>query len=51
MTADTTADVVLAHQALLHALPFVVPALLVVLAIAAVVVRDRRQAAREDEQA
>ena len=44
-------EVVLAHQALLHALPFVLPALIVVLLVAGIVVRDRREAAREDEQA
>lgn len=36
-------DVVLAHQALLHALPFVVPAFLVVALIGAIVWRDRRE--------
>ena len=44
-------EVVLAHSALLHALPFVLPALLVVLVVGAIVVRDRRGAAREDDQA
>jgi hypothetical protein len=33
---------VLAHQALLHALPFVVPAFVVVLVVAVVIWRDRR---------
>ena len=46
-----TGEVVLAHSALLHALPFVVPALLVVLLVGAIVVRDRRAAAREDDSA
>ena len=32
---------VLAHQALLHALPFVVPAFLVVALVAVIVYRDR----------
>lgn len=31
-----------AHQALLHALPFVVPAFIVVLVVAVVIWRDRR---------
>ena len=39
---STGADVVLAHEALLHALPFVVPALLVVAMVLAIVWRDRR---------
>ena len=47
----TDGEVVLAHQALLHALPFVLPALLVVLLVGAIVVRDRRDAAREDDAA
>ena len=46
-----TGELVLAHQALLHALPFVVPAFLVVGLIAAIVYRDRRAERREDEQA
>ena len=36
-------DLLLAHHPLVLALPFFVPALLVVLAVGAVVVRDRRQ--------
>ena len=46
-----SSEVVLAHQALLHALPFVVPAFLVVGLIAAIVYRDRRDERREDEKA
>jgi hypothetical protein len=42
---------VLAHQALLHALPFVVPAFLVVGVVAAIVYRDRRAEHREDDAA
>ena len=38
-----TADVVLAHHPLLTALPFVVPAVIVVLLVAAIVWRDRRE--------
>ena len=40
-------EVVLAHQALLHALPFVVPALIVVALIGFLVWRDRRE---QDEE-
>ena len=40
-------EVVLAHQALLHALPFVLPALIVVGLVAAIVYRDRREERRE----
>lgn len=43
-------DVVLAHEALLHALPLVVPAFLVVGLIGAISWRDRRQERREQEQ-
>lgn len=42
-----TGEVVLAHEAVLHALPFVVPALIVVALIAAIVWRDRRDERRE----
>ena len=42
-------DLVLAHEALLHALPFVVPALLVVVLLAAIIWRDRRDERRERE--
>ena len=42
---------VLAHQAILHALPFVVPAFLVVGLVAAIVYRDRRAESREDDGA
>jgi hypothetical protein len=41
---------VLAHAALLHTLPFVVPALVVVLLGAAIVWRDRRQGREEREE-
>ena len=41
---------VLAHQALLHALPFVVPALLVVGLVAAIVLRDRLTDPGEDDR-
>lgn len=39
---------VLAHEAILHALPFVVPAFLVVGLVAGIVYRDRRAERRED---
>ena len=39
----TAAPVVLAHAATLHALPFVLPALLVVALLVAIVWRDRRE--------
>jgi hypothetical protein len=35
-------DAVLAHQALLHALPFVVPAFIVVALVGVIIWRDRR---------
>lgn len=38
-----TADVVLAHEALLHALPFVVPAFLVLALLGVIIWRDRRE--------
>ncbi len=44
---STGADVALAHEALLHALPFVVPAFLVVGLVLAIVWRDRREERRE----
>jgi len=44
-------DLVLAHDPLLVALPFFVPAALVVAAVAAVVVRDRRQGDDEPAEA
>lgn len=40
-------QVVLAHEAVLHALPFVVPAFIVVALVAAIVHRDRREERRE----
>lgn len=43
------ADVLLAHHPLLTALPFFVPALIVVGLIAVIIVRDRREGAREGE--
>ncbi len=43
-------QVVLAHTPLLHAAPFVGPALLVVLLVGAIVARDRREAAREEDE-
>lgn len=42
-----TTDLVLAHESLGHALPFVVPALLVVLLVLAIVWRDRREERQE----
>ena len=41
---------VLAHSALLHALPFVLPAFLVVAVVAVIVYRDRRSDGGEDER-
>jgi hypothetical protein len=41
--SDVAFDVVLAHHPLVLALPFVVPAVLVVLMIGAIVWRDRRE--------
>ena len=41
---------VLAHSALLHALPFVVPAFLVVALVAVIMYRDRRADPGEDER-
>jgi uncharacterized membrane protein YraQ (UPF0718 family) len=43
------AEVVHAHEALLHALPFVVPAFIVVGLIGVIIWRDRRED-RSDEQ-
>lgn len=40
-------QVVLAHEAVLHALPFVVPAFIVVALVAAIVYRDRREERQE----
>ena len=48
MTGDVVAGVVLAHSPLLAAVPFFVPALLVVLAVGAVMWRDRH--APEDDE-
>lgn len=48
--AAVSPDLVLAHEALLHALPFVVPAFIVVGLIAAIVYRDRRDERREEER-
>lgn len=42
MTAAAGAELVLAHHPLLTALPFVVPAVILVGLIVAIVVRDRR---------
>lgn len=41
---------VLAHQALLHALPFVVPAFLVVALVAGIMYRDRNSDPGEDDR-
>ena len=43
MTYDSTYDAVLAHHPLVTALPFVVPAVIVVGLLAAIVWRDRRE--------
>ena len=43
MTYDGAYDVVLAHHPLVTALPFVVPAFIVVALIGAIVWRDRRE--------
>jgi len=43
MTYDGTYDAVLAHHPLLTALPFVVPAVLVVGLVGVIVWRDRRE--------
>lgn len=45
----STAEVVLAHHPLITALPFVIPAFIVVGLIVAVVVRDRREERAERE--
>lgn len=45
----TAGEVVLAHHPLITALPFVVPAFIVVGLIAAVIVRDRREERQENE--
>lgn len=45
----TGAEVILAHHPLVTALPFVVPAFIVVGLIAAVIVRDRRGERQEHE--
>jgi len=44
-----TGELVLAHHPLITALPFVVPAFIVVGLIVAVVVRDRREERQESE--
>ena len=48
LAAGPAYDVVLAHHPLLTALPFFVPALLVVAAVGGVVWRDRRQGPDDD---
>lgn len=45
LLAGPVADSLLAHQPLLVAVPFVLPAVLVVAAVVGVVLRDRREAA------
>jgi uncharacterized membrane protein YraQ (UPF0718 family) len=42
---------VLAHSALLHALPFVLPAFLVVALVSVIIYRDRITQHREDDRA
>ena len=42
-------DLVLAHAATLHALPFVLPALIVAALVGAIIWRDRRDERREGE--
>lgn len=41
---------VLAHSALLHALPFVLPAFLVVVLVSVIIYRDRITQHREDDR-
>jgi hypothetical protein len=43
MTYDSAYDVVLAHHPLVTALPFVVPAFIVVALLGAIIWRDRRE--------
>ena len=45
---DSAAQVVLAHHPLLTALPFVVPAILLVGLLAAIIWRDRREGRVDD---